>query len=81
MDGIKKCINGHFFREDLEKCPFCTEGNDKNNQTENKIKKKFDVAFIVNLVRVFFSKFLKKLKFSKNEEDPFFSFLKNKTWI
>ena len=80
MDGIKKCINGHFFREDLEKCPFCTEENDKNNQTENKINKKFDVAFIVNLVRVFFSKFLKKLKFSKNEGDPFFSFLKNKTF-
>ena len=33
MDGIKKCDNGHFYREDLDICPFCIPSENVENIT------------------------------------------------
>ena len=27
MNGFKKCSNGHFYKEDLNACPYCPGGN------------------------------------------------------
>ncbi len=32
MNGFNKCENGHFFKEDLSKCPYCPGGEAQSNQ-------------------------------------------------
>jgi pSer/pThr/pTyr-binding forkhead associated (FHA) protein len=33
MKGFKNCENGHFFRDNLDSCPYCPKGSD-NNKTQ-----------------------------------------------
>ena len=33
MDGIKQCNNDHFYREDLDICPFCIPSENVENVT------------------------------------------------
>ncbi|MBM3424734.1 MAG: FHA domain-containing protein [Bacteroidetes bacterium] len=31
MQGFQKCINGHFFKEGMDKCPYCPSANSSSN--------------------------------------------------
>lgn len=33
MNGFKKCNNGHFYKEDLNICPYCPGGSNANNNS------------------------------------------------
>ena len=36
MNEIKQCNNGHFYKEDLAKCPFCSDEEVQDDFTEKK---------------------------------------------
>ena len=41
MNGFKKCENGHFFKEDLNACPYCpsSKGASNNASASNDLNK------------------------------------------
>ena len=92
MNETKQCNNGHFHREELEKCPFCSdkevqedsiESTKLNNRSEKaslktKLNKTNNIKEILQKVIIFFSDLKKKLPKIFIDENSFFSFLKNK---
>jgi len=92
MEGIKQCSNGHFYREDLEKCPFCIDSDNINNQVKTEdnslLVEGNDITsseIKINKKRDFVSNITLLLGVLKNkissinlEEGSFFSFLKKK---
>lgn len=81
MEGINKCSNGHFYREDLESCPFCSSDKTENMKDSNEVMPNENLKTdIVLKLKSFTTKILDKIKNTSFEEGSFFLFLKNKTF-
>ena len=92
MNETKQCNKGHFYREELEECPFCSDKKVQedsieitklNNSSEKaslktKLNKTNNIKEILQKVIIFFSDLKKKLPKIFIDENSFFSFLKNK---
>ena len=92
MNETKQCNNGHFYREELEKCPFCSDKEVQedsieitklNNSSEKaslktKLNKTNNIKEILQKAIIFFSDLKKKLPKISIDENSFFSFFKNK---
>ena len=92
MNETKQCNNGHFYREELERCPFCSDkevqedsidSTKLNNSSDKsslktKLNKTNNIKDIFKKAIIFFSDLKKKLPRISIDEHSFFSFLKNK---
>tara|TARA_B100001094_G_scaffold326229_1_gene381962 strand:- start:650 stop:1519 length:870 start_codon:yes stop_codon:yes gene_type:complete len=92
MNKTKQCNKGHFYREELEKCPFCSDKKAQEDSIENtklnnssekallktKLNQTNNTKEILQKVIIFFSDLKKKLSKIFIDENSFFSLLKNK---
>lgn len=88
MDGIKQCNNAHFYREDLDSCPFCVTSEDVENiiseseniSISNEIPSVEDKKSFFQKVKFFFIDLKFKISNISFKDVSLFSFLKNKVF-